>query len=92
MRIYSFFSVFVLTAYSCFLHYLGYEQMKEYIKNCHGFQEKYITILMDDGKHTSPTAKNIIAAYAKIVSESQSGDVIFCHYSGTLWSCEENIR
>jgi hypothetical protein len=57
--------------------------MKEYIKNCHGFQEENITVIMDDGKHTSPTAENIKAAYAKIVSESESGDVIFCHYSGT---------
>ena len=57
--------------------------MKEYIKKCHGFQEENITVLMDDGQHTSPTAANIKAAYAKIVSESQSGDVIFCHYSGT---------
>ncbi len=61
-------------------------------KKCHGFQEENITVLMDDGNHASPTAENIMAAYAKIVSESQSGDVIFCHYSGTLWSCEERIR
>jgi hypothetical protein len=56
--------------------------MKEYIKNVHGFQEANITVIMDDDKHTSPTAANIKAAYAKIVSESKSGDVIFCHYSG----------
>ena len=56
--------------------------MKEYIMNCHGFQEQNITILMDDGKHTQPTKANIIAAYEKIVAESESGDVVFCHYSG----------
>ena len=37
---------------------------------------------MDDGEHTEPTYDNIMAAYRKIVSESQSGDVVFCHYSG----------
>lgn len=56
--------------------------MKEYIKNCHGFQEENITVLMDDNKHTSPTKANILAAYKKIVADTQSGDVVFCHYSG----------
>ena len=57
-------------------------QMKEYIKNCHGFKEENITVLMDDNKHTSPTKANILAAYKKIVADTQSGDVVFCHYSG----------
>ena len=48
----------------------------------HGFQEENITVLMDDGRHTRPTRDNILAAYKKVVSESQSGDVVFCHYSG----------
>lgn len=56
--------------------------MKEYIKDCHSFQEENITVLMDDGVHTSPTKKNIVAAYRKIVEASQPGDVVFCHYSG----------
>jgi len=61
--------------------------MKEYIKDCHSFQEENITVLMDDGVHTSPTKKNIVAAYRKIVEASQPGDVVFCHYSGKslLW-------
>ncbi|KAG7346346.1 caspase domain containing protein [Nitzschia inconspicua] len=58
------------------------KNMKSYIKGVHGFQEENITVLMDDGKHLSPTRANILAAYRKIVSESQSGDVVFCHYSG----------
>jgi metacaspase-1 len=49
---------------------------------CHGFQEENITILMDDGEHTVPTRENILNAYRKIVSQSRSGDVVFCHYSG----------
>jgi metacaspase-1 len=56
--------------------------MKEYIKKCHGFQESNITVLMDDGTHTSPTKANILAAYKKLVSETKAGDVVFCHYSG----------
>lgn len=48
----------------------------------HGFQEGNIEVLMDDGNHTSPTHANIIAAFARIVEASQSGDVVFTHYSG----------
>jgi hypothetical protein len=56
--------------------------MKEYLLDVHNFQEEHITVLMDDGKHTSPTRANILAAYKKIVQESQAGDAVFCHYSG----------
>jgi hypothetical protein len=56
--------------------------MKEYIMNCHGFQEENITILMDDGEHTNPTCSNITAAYQQLVSEAEAGDAVFCHYSG----------
>lgn len=56
--------------------------MLEYIKKVHGFEDQNITILMDDGQHTEPTYANIMAAYKKVVSESQEGDVVFCHYSG----------
>jgi hypothetical protein len=37
---------------------------------------------MDDGEYPMPTRANILAAYEKIVSESEDGDVIFLHYSG----------
>jgi len=56
--------------------------MKEYIKDVHGFQEENIEVLMDDGSHTSPTYANIVAAFARIVEASQPGDVVFTHYSG----------
>lgn len=58
--------------------------MVEYIKNVHGFSEENITILLDDesGDFQRPTKVNMLAAYAKIVAESESGDAIFCHYSG----------
>jgi hypothetical protein len=48
----------------------------------HGFDEDNITVLMDDGNHPSPTKKNILAAYKKVVAESEAGDAIFLHYSG----------
>ena len=53
-----------------------------YIKAVHGFRDENITILMDDGEHTPPTGENMIAAYRKIVGESEAGDAIFLHYSG----------
>lgn len=56
--------------------------MKKYIMDVHNFQEENITVLMDDGNHVRPTRANMLAAYRKIVSESKSGDVVFCHYSG----------
>lgn len=56
--------------------------MKEYIQDVHGFEDENITILMDDGNHTMPTRENILAAYSKLVEESQPGDAVFCHYSG----------
>jgi 5,10-methylene-tetrahydrofolate dehydrogenase/methenyl tetrahydrofolate cyclohydrolase len=49
-----------------------------------GFADENITILMDDesGEYLSPTKANIMAAYQKIVADSEDGDAIFCHYSG----------
>lgn len=47
-----------------------------------GFEDENITVLMDDGVHTSPTRDNILNAYRTLVSESKPGDVAFCHYSG----------
>ncbi|KAL3931371.1 MAG: hypothetical protein SGARI_004225 [Bacillariaceae sp.] len=58
--------------------------MKKYIMAVHGFDEDNIAVLMDDGEHESPTKDNIIAAYRKVVAESESGDAIFLHYSGEL--------
>jgi len=38
--------------------------------------------MVDDGDHQPPTKANIMQAYRNIVSQSQSGDSIFLHYSG----------
>lgn len=76
------------------INYTGHEQgeltgchndvanMVEYIKTCHSFTDDHIQLLMDDGKNEIPTRENILAAYKKIVEESQPGDAIFCHFSG----------
>jgi len=56
--------------------------MKEYIMDVHGFKEENITVLLDDGSHTNPTMENILKAYGQLVSQSQSGDCCYCHYSG----------
>jgi hypothetical protein len=39
-------------------------------------------VLLDDGEHEEPTKKNMLAAYKKIVADSEPGDSIFLHYSG----------
>lgn len=56
--------------------------MIEYLTDVWGFTESDMNILMDDGKHTSPTRENIINAYCDVVAKAQAGDVVFCHYSG----------
>eukprot|EP00538_Stauroneis_constricta_P013629 CAMPEP_0119552190 /NCGR_PEP_ID=MMETSP1352-20130426/5255_1 /TAXON_ID=265584 /ORGANISM="Stauroneis constricta, Strain CCMP1120" /LENGTH=317 /DNA_ID=CAMNT_0007598383 /DNA_START=66 /DNA_END=1019 /DNA_ORIENTATION=+ len=56
--------------------------MKKYIMDVHGFEEDNIVILMDDGENTEPSHDNILEAYKKIISESESGDAVFLHYSG----------
>lgn len=49
--------------------------MADYIKDCHGFTDDDIQILMDDGEHTEPTADNIRHHFRKIASDAQPGDV-----------------
>lgn len=78
------------------INYVGHDQgqlsgchndvmnMVSYIKNVHGFEDENITILMDDGEHTMPTMDNIIAAYRKLVAETEPNDALLCHYSGKL--------
>lgn len=58
------------------------KNMKEYLMNVHGFEERNITVLMDDGYHREPTRSNITYAYRDLVSTSRSGDTVFTHYSG----------
>lgn len=56
--------------------------MKEYLMDVHEFEEDNIAVLMDDGENVEPTRDNIMEAYAKIVDDSEPGDVVYLHYSG----------
>uniref|UniRef100_A0A7S3P5R9 Peptidase C14 caspase domain-containing protein n=1 Tax=Amphora coffeiformis TaxID=265554 RepID=A0A7S3P5R9_9STRA len=56
--------------------------IKRYIMDVHGFQEEDIVVLMDDGNHELPTYDNIIAAFRRLVNDTESGDCAFFHYSG----------
>jgi len=58
------------------------KNMKEYLMNVHGFEERNMTILMDDGRHMNPTRANIMQAYRDLVRSSSPGDTVFIHYSG----------
>jgi len=56
--------------------------IKEYLKEVHGFERGDMTVLMDDGKHHDPTKKNIMTALTTLVKRTQPGDAVFVHYSG----------
>ena len=56
--------------------------MVEYLKDVWGFAPQNITVLLDDGSHVNPTRDNILSAYRTLVSQSQPGDAVYCHYSG----------
>ncbi|CAB9515511.1 Metacaspase-1 [Seminavis robusta] len=56
--------------------------IKKYLMECHGFEESNIQMLMDDGRSTNPTRKNIMNALQRLALESQPGDSVFFHYSG----------
>lgn len=56
--------------------------IKEYLKDVHGYEEENFTYLMDDGEHDDPTYDNILAAFDDLVEKSAAGDSVFVHYSG----------
>lgn len=56
--------------------------LKDYLINVCGFDEKQMLILMDDGEHHMPTKKNIEAGFERLVRYSQPGDVVFISFSG----------
>jgi len=58
------------------------KNMKEYLIKIHQFEERNMTVLMDDGRHTNPTRANISQAYKDMVRFSVPGDTVFAHYSG----------
>jgi len=56
--------------------------MADYINNIHGFDDRNITLLIDDGNNVDPTKANILKAYSEIAKNSKSGDVVFLHFAG----------
>ncbi|KAL7573324.1 hypothetical protein ACA910_011687 [Epithemia clementina (nom. ined.)] len=56
--------------------------IKKYLIEHKGFAASEMLILMDDGRHHTPTRKNILDAFVKMTEYSQAGDVVFLHYSG----------
>jgi len=54
--------------------------VKKYLEQVHGFRDA--VVLMDDGRHKSPTKKNILRAFKLVAKQSKSGDAVFIHYSG----------
>jgi metacaspase-1 len=61
--------------------------VKNFICQVHGFPERDVLVLMDDGQHNYPTRENIVRALQKLVALSQAGDAVFFHYSGTMVYC-----
>jgi hypothetical protein len=53
-----------------------------YIKAVDGFEDNNIVVLLDDDQHEEPIKKNMLAAYKKIVADSEPSDSILLHYSG----------
>lgn len=56
-------------------------RMKEFMVK-KGFEEKYFTVMLDDGKHEKPTKANILAQMKNLVKGAKDGDVLFLQYSG----------
>lgn len=48
----------------------------------HGFEEANMVILMDDGKHITPTRVNMLKAFQDLAQSSRAGDTCVVHYSG----------
>merc|ERR1711983_209155 len=58
------------------------KKVNYFLKDNFGFEDKNITLLLDDGSTTKPTKFNILYALKKMASDSKDGDVCFVYYSG----------
>ena len=63
------------------------QNIRDYLMNVCGLEEDNIVVLMDDGQHAAPTRANILAAYQEAAAVTESGDALFCHYSGEFVYC-----
>lgn len=62
--------------------------VKQYIMKEFGYEEHNILVLVDDGRHHYPNRGSIITALKHLVVQSQAGDSVYFHYSGTS-SCNQ---
>ena len=54
----------------------------KYLKQCQGFTESDMYILMDNDQHTPPTRENILKAFHRFAFGIQPGDAAFFYYAG----------
>jgi hypothetical protein len=54
--------------------------MKQFLCEKGEFGAAEFKILMDDGEHELPTARNILQGIAWLVEGAQAGDALFMHY------------
>jgi len=47
-----------------------------------GFEEFNMKVLLDDGSHDTPSAKNILEGFRWLVDDAEDSDSLFLHYSG----------
>ncbi|KAF7325403.1 Metacaspase type II [Mycena venus] len=58
------------------------EEVQELLKDCYGYCDPDITILVDDGVHVQPTRNNILKAIRDLVKDAKAGDHFCFHYCG----------
>ena len=58
--------------------------VKQYIMKEAGYLEHNILVLVEDGRHHYPTRNSIVAALKQLVVQSQPGDSVYFHFSGSL--------
>ncbi len=56
--------------------------VRKYILEHHGFLDKHVLLLVDEGPYHRPTRENIIRALRRLVEQSKPGDSVYFHYSG----------
>ena len=55
----------------------------EFLKRVHGFEDKEITMLLDDeATNVPPTRDNLLTAFSEFSNACQPGDAAFFHFSG----------
>ncbi|KAF7347408.1 Metacaspase type II [Mycena venus] len=69
-------------SYKALLVGIHVEEVRELLKDCYGYYDPDITILVDDGVHVQPTRNNILKAIRDLVKDAKAGDHFCFHYCG----------